>query len=194
MLPNDFKMRTHYQQGVDWPISYGDIGRWYTRADQEMGVAGNAEETEDWPGTLHARDLVVEFTKLTVYTHVRLAGVVQSGDINWSAPLKPRSVQPTLSQRPEVINAMQPFPKLTPQARQALEIIVGSTAIDGSSLMKKMGVSRPADIVTIIRELQAYELIEVGGNVTAEELPFAQFGVRPSAKEYLDRQLKQSRA
>jgi acyl CoA:acetate/3-ketoacid CoA transferase alpha subunit len=89
---------------------------------------------------------------------------------------------------------MLQFPKLTPQARHTLEIIVGSTVIDGSSLMKKMSPSLPADIVTFIRELQMNDLIEVGGNVTVDELPFCQFGVRPSVKEYLNSYLKQSMA
>lgn len=80
---------------------------------------------------------------------------------------------------------MQPFPTLTPQARQLLEIIVSNTAIDGSTLMKYMGVSRPDDLAASIRELQTHQLIEVGGTVTADGLPFAQFGVRPSAKDYL---------
>ncbi len=80
---------------------------------------------------------------------------------------------------------MQPFPTLTPQARQLLEIIVSNTTIDGSTLIKQMGVSNPADIVPFIRELQTRQLIEVGGTLTVDGLPFARFGVRPSAKDYL---------
>lgn len=89
---------------------------------------------------------------------------------------------------------MQQFPKLSPEARQLLEIIVSNTSIDGSSLIKYMGVSRPSDLLPHIRELQTHDLIEVGGAVTPEGLPFARFGVRPSAKEYLYSMLKQSTA
>ncbi|MGH9891158.1 MAG: hypothetical protein ACREA0_04085 [bacterium] len=85
---------------------------------------------------------------------------------------------------------MQPFPTLTAEARKVLEIIVSNTAVDGSTLMKHMGVTRPADLDPLIRELQKYELIEVGGTMTAEGLPFARFGIRPSAKEYLYSLLK----
>lgn len=76
-------------------------------------------------------------------------------------------------------------PKLTDEARKVLDVIVRNNSIDGSSLMRQSGVSLPADLVEPIRELQKLGLIEVGGPVTAEELPFARFAVRPSAKEYL---------
>lgn len=85
---------------------------------------------------------------------------------------------------------MQPFPTLTADARKVLEIIVSNTAVDGSTLMKHMGVTRPDDLTTPIRELQIHDLIEVGGTMTPDRLPFARFGIRPSAKEYLYSLLK----
>ena len=41
MLPNDFKMKTLYGQGVDWPISYEDLVPYYELAEREIGVAGD---------------------------------------------------------------------------------------------------------------------------------------------------------
>lgn len=76
-------------------------------------------------------------------------------------------------------------PQLTDEERKVLDVIVRNTSIDGSSLMRQSGVSRPSDLVEPIRKLQKLGLIEVGGPVTPEELPFARFAVRPSAKEYL---------
>lgn len=38
--PNDFKMKTLYGVGRDWPISYDDIEPWYCAAEQAIGVAG----------------------------------------------------------------------------------------------------------------------------------------------------------
>ena len=80
---------------------------------------------------------------------------------------------------------MQPFPIISAQERQLLEIIVSNITIDGSTLMKQMGVSSPDDLITPIRELQKQQLIQVGGNLTTDGLPFARFGIRPSAKSYL---------
>jgi choline dehydrogenase-like flavoprotein len=41
MLPNDFRMRTLYGQGVDWPISYADLVPYYEMAENEIGVSGD---------------------------------------------------------------------------------------------------------------------------------------------------------
>jgi hypothetical protein len=82
------------------------------------------------------------------------------------------------------------LPELTKEARTMLEFIVSNTVTDGSTLMRYMRVSRAEDLVSPIRELQKNGLIEVGGAVTDDRLPFARFAVRPSAKEYLYSQLK----
>ncbi len=51
MLRSDFRMKTQYGGGkdfpaglVDWPISYDDLEPWYCDAEWEMGVAGSHEE------------------------------------------------------------------------------------------------------------------------------------------------------
>ena len=43
MLPNDFRMRTLYQHGVDWPISYEDLKPYYEMAEYEIGVSGSVD-------------------------------------------------------------------------------------------------------------------------------------------------------
>lgn len=40
-MPNDFRMQSVYQVGVDWPIQYEDLAPWYTLAEQELNVAGS---------------------------------------------------------------------------------------------------------------------------------------------------------
>jgi choline dehydrogenase-like flavoprotein len=47
MVPNDFYMKKLYGKGVDWPLNYGDLERWYVDAEREMGVAGEYEERRD---------------------------------------------------------------------------------------------------------------------------------------------------
>jgi glucose dehydrogenase len=47
MLPNDFSMKTIYEKGLDWPLNYDDLERWYVQAEREMGVAGDAEVRAD---------------------------------------------------------------------------------------------------------------------------------------------------
>lgn len=49
MLPNDFKMRTKYGVGDDWPIGYEDLKSDYERAEFEIGVAGDVS-AQNLPG------------------------------------------------------------------------------------------------------------------------------------------------
>lgn len=44
MLPNDFKMKSKYGVGVDWPIKYEDMGRYYRMAENEIGVSGEVKD------------------------------------------------------------------------------------------------------------------------------------------------------
>ena len=46
--PNDFKLKSTFGVGVDWPVSYDDIEPWYQVAEDEIGVAGDK-------GTIAAR-------------------------------------------------------------------------------------------------------------------------------------------
>jgi choline dehydrogenase-like flavoprotein len=48
MLPNDFRMKTEYGHGVDWPISYQDLRPYYEKAEREIGVSADVEE-QDFP-------------------------------------------------------------------------------------------------------------------------------------------------
>lgn len=51
LLPNDFRLRSTYGVGTDWPISYDDLEPWYVQAERELGVSGDAEE---WAGVFGA--------------------------------------------------------------------------------------------------------------------------------------------
>jgi choline dehydrogenase-like flavoprotein len=41
-VPNDFRLKTTYGHGVDWPISYDVLEPHYGQAEKEIGVAGDA--------------------------------------------------------------------------------------------------------------------------------------------------------
>jgi choline dehydrogenase-like flavoprotein len=43
-VPNDFRLKSLYGQGVDWPISYADLEPFYAAAEDEIGVAGSAAD------------------------------------------------------------------------------------------------------------------------------------------------------
>ncbi|PPD06829.1 MAG: dehydrogenase, partial [Methylocystis sp.] len=45
LVPADFKMKSRFGLGIDWPISYADLEPWYCQAEQELEVAGdNADD------------------------------------------------------------------------------------------------------------------------------------------------------
>jgi choline dehydrogenase-like flavoprotein len=46
MLPQDFKMRELYGQGVDWPIAYECLEEDYERAEREMGVSADVADQQ----------------------------------------------------------------------------------------------------------------------------------------------------
>lgn len=48
MLPNDFRMKSLYGVGVDWPISYEDLMPYYEMAEFEIGVSGDVNAIK-WP-------------------------------------------------------------------------------------------------------------------------------------------------
>ncbi|WP_083228033.1 GMC family oxidoreductase [Mucilaginibacter sp. PPCGB 2223] len=50
MLPNDFKMKTVYNQAVDWPITADDLRPYYEMAELEIGVSGEVSE-QTYPDT-----------------------------------------------------------------------------------------------------------------------------------------------
>lgn len=44
MLPEDFRMRSRHGVARDWPLGYDDLAPYYARAEQAIGVAGDAAE------------------------------------------------------------------------------------------------------------------------------------------------------
>ncbi len=55
MLPNDFKLKSTYGQGFDWPIEYKDLELWYSEAEEEMGVAGNHDALNNLHGAYRSK-------------------------------------------------------------------------------------------------------------------------------------------
>lgn len=53
LLPNDFKLKSVYGVGRDWPISYDDLEKWYWEAEKELGVSGTHEEDQSGTGHDH---------------------------------------------------------------------------------------------------------------------------------------------
>lgn len=50
MIPNDFKIRTLYGRGRDWPIGYDELEHYYNEAEFELGVSGVDGQDESGHG------------------------------------------------------------------------------------------------------------------------------------------------
>lgn len=44
LMPNDFKMKSVYGRGVDWPMTYDDLSKYYDQAEYEIGVSADVSE------------------------------------------------------------------------------------------------------------------------------------------------------
>lgn len=42
-VPNDFKMKSVYGVGEDWPVDYDDLEQWYYAAEKEIPVSGDSD-------------------------------------------------------------------------------------------------------------------------------------------------------
>ena len=55
-LPNDFKVKSEHNRGLDWPINYSDIAPYYDKVAADIGVSGDAksdaanEDLPQWSG------------------------------------------------------------------------------------------------------------------------------------------------
>lgn len=49
MLPKDFRMKTEYGVGMDWPITYEDLKPYYEMAEREIGVSADVGD-QHYPG------------------------------------------------------------------------------------------------------------------------------------------------
>jgi choline dehydrogenase-like flavoprotein len=50
-VPNDFRVRSLYGHGVDWPLAYSELEPWYGHAESEIGVAGDIDDELGSPRT-----------------------------------------------------------------------------------------------------------------------------------------------
>ena len=48
-VPDDFRLKSKFGVGLDWPLTYDDLEPWYCEAEREMGVAGDSNAALDAP-------------------------------------------------------------------------------------------------------------------------------------------------
>jgi len=64
-LPSDFKLKTLFGVGRDWPIDYNELEPWYCDAEWELGVSGNHKELDGLFGGYRSRPFPMQGIPLT---------------------------------------------------------------------------------------------------------------------------------
>src|SRR5262249_18623288 len=56
-IPNDFRLKSKFGVGRDWPkdLDYKKLERWYCLAERELGVSGNHDELDGLFGAFRSR-------------------------------------------------------------------------------------------------------------------------------------------
>ena len=87
--PEDFKLRSLYGVGTDWPISYDDLEPHYLEAERVLGVAG-----EQGPPQMDPRSAPFPMPMLPLTYNLELlkAWVAKAGIAMWSQPSAKNSV------------------------------------------------------------------------------------------------------
>ncbi len=62
-VPNDFRLKSTYGVGVDWPISYNDLEPHYVEAEHELGVSADDTEWTDKTTRVFGKTLEDHFGK-----------------------------------------------------------------------------------------------------------------------------------
>jgi choline dehydrogenase-like flavoprotein len=45
-IPSDFRLKTEFRVGRDWPLDYNELEPWYCQAEEQLGVSGNHDELD----------------------------------------------------------------------------------------------------------------------------------------------------
>lgn len=83
-LPSDFRLRSTYGVGRDWPISYDELESFYCEAERELGVSGNHDELDGLFGAYRSEPFPMPGIPLTYSDHQikkRIDGKVVDGTV-----------------------------------------------------------------------------------------------------------------
>jgi len=79
LLPSDFKSKTLYGLGEDWPITYDDLEKWYCEAEHEIGVSGDHNELNNSFGAFRTREFPMHRIWPS-YSDIQISKVLKNAD------------------------------------------------------------------------------------------------------------------
>ena len=89
-LPNDFKLKSIYGVGRDWPIQYADLEPYYDAAERALGVWGNQDYASPRSNPYPMQPLPLSYNEQTI------SDVLNAYDSSWRMVTEPvaRNSQP----------------------------------------------------------------------------------------------------
>lgn len=94
LLPEDFKLRTLYGQGEDWPFDYDELEPYYQLAERELGVSADVEDQE-YLGVKFAKDYVYPMKGLPLsYLDQQVAKGIQGTSVTLDGQSYELNVRP----------------------------------------------------------------------------------------------------
>jgi choline dehydrogenase-like flavoprotein len=94
MGPKDFKCKTAYGVGDDWPVTYEEIAPYYDRVDKLIGVYGSIEKLENDPDGIFLPPPKPRLNELFVSKAATSLGI--TGQQSRHQPRYPRHSRPRL--------------------------------------------------------------------------------------------------
>ena len=75
LLPADFRMKSTFGVGIDWPISYEEIEPYYVEAERELGVAGREDRGSPRSSPFPMPPLPLTYAENTIAAKLRDIGI-----------------------------------------------------------------------------------------------------------------------
>ncbi|HRE41373.1 MAG TPA: GMC family oxidoreductase [Ignavibacteria bacterium] len=101
LTPNDFKLKSTYGVGVDWPIGYNDLEPYYAKAETQLGVSGNSQDDLGSPRNNSYPNPALDFT----YSDLKLKPVLEKLGLIVSQTPQARNSKPYQNRKPCCGNA-----------------------------------------------------------------------------------------
>lgn len=99
MVPSDFRMRSAFGRGIDWPFDYAALAPWYEEAEWMIGVAGDAAD-QAYHGIEFGEDYAYPMRPIPPsWNDARLSAAIEGGAFEIDGESIPLSVTGTPAAR-----------------------------------------------------------------------------------------------
>ena len=168
-LPSDFKLKSLFGVGRDWPLDYNELEPWYCDAEWELGVSGNHKELDGVFGAYRSREFPMPGIPLT-YSDEQIKKKIDGADV--------------LGTKVRVVT--------TPQARNS-KFFDGRPACEGeSNCIPLCPIQAKYDATNHLRRLAQNPVIEL--RTAAVVTKIEQHAGRATEVHYIDWKAKPAKA